>query len=337
MKLLILTQKVDKNDSVLGFFHRWLEEFAKNFEYVTVICLELGEYDLPSNVKVLSLGKEMGQSRIKYLYRFYKYILQERKNYDSVFVHMNPEYVVFGGIIWRLLNKKIGFWYTHKSVTCSLCLAEKFSQLIFTASVESFRIKSKKIKVVGHGIDVYLFKPGIEEIAIRNKILMIGRISETKNQLNLLETFTEINKTFPDYILYFIGSVLTEADKIYENKIKDFLKNNIIKKRVVFCGSLNQAEVANYLSQARLLVNLSSTGSLDKDVLEALSCKVPVITSNKAFINLIPECVISSNKILRQRMMVELAKKEDGNSRDLIISSHSLLSLIPKIHKAYEI
>ncbi len=52
MKLLILTQKVDINDDVLGFFHRWILEFAKHYEYITVIALEIGEYNLPENVKV---------------------------------------------------------------------------------------------------------------------------------------------------------------------------------------------------------------------------------------------------------------------------------------------
>ena len=57
MRLLILTQKVDINDDILGFFHRWIEEFAKRCEKVIVICLQEGRHDLPSNVKVLSLGK----------------------------------------------------------------------------------------------------------------------------------------------------------------------------------------------------------------------------------------------------------------------------------------
>ena len=30
MKLLVITQKVDKNDAILGFFHRWLIEFYTN-------------------------------------------------------------------------------------------------------------------------------------------------------------------------------------------------------------------------------------------------------------------------------------------------------------------
>ena len=72
MKLLIVTQKVDKNDPILGFFHRWIEEFARHVEFVTVICLGVGEYSLPVNVKVLSLGKEKKKSRLKYIFMFYK-------------------------------------------------------------------------------------------------------------------------------------------------------------------------------------------------------------------------------------------------------------------------
>ncbi len=57
MKLLILTQKVDVDDDVLGFMHGWIAEFAKSCEQVIVICLQRGRYEFPKNVKVLSLGK----------------------------------------------------------------------------------------------------------------------------------------------------------------------------------------------------------------------------------------------------------------------------------------
>ena len=113
MKLLIITQKVNKNDPVLGFFHRWIIEFAKYFEFVTVICLEMGEYDLPDNVKVLSLGKEERQSRLQYLIQFYWYARHERKNYDAVFVHMNQEYLILAGWLWRLVGKKVTMWRNH--------------------------------------------------------------------------------------------------------------------------------------------------------------------------------------------------------------------------------
>ena len=58
MKLLIITQKIDKNDDLLGIYHKWVKKIAAKCESVRVICLYKGEYDLPDNVKVFSLGKE---------------------------------------------------------------------------------------------------------------------------------------------------------------------------------------------------------------------------------------------------------------------------------------
>jgi len=114
MKLLIITQKVDKDDPILGFFHRWIEEFAKKFDSIIVICLEKGQYNLPKNTKVLSLGKPSSVKaskgkgrRLVYIWNFYKFTWQERKNYDAVFVHMNPVYVILGGLIWKIFKKKI--------------------------------------------------------------------------------------------------------------------------------------------------------------------------------------------------------------------------------------
>src|SRR3989338_44123 len=62
MRILIVTQAVDSADSDLGFFHRWIEEFAKRFERVIVICLKEGQHRLPENVSVYSLGKESGKA-----------------------------------------------------------------------------------------------------------------------------------------------------------------------------------------------------------------------------------------------------------------------------------
>ena len=88
MKLLIITQKVDMNDDLLGFFHDWIIEFSKHFEEVTFICLKKGEYDLPQNVKVLSLGKETNKCKLKYIYNFYKnlyFIKICHENYTAIF------------------------------------------------------------------------------------------------------------------------------------------------------------------------------------------------------------------------------------------------------------
>ena len=46
MRLLVLTQKVDREDDVLGFFHEWLRRFSAQCEAVEVICLYEGAHDL---------------------------------------------------------------------------------------------------------------------------------------------------------------------------------------------------------------------------------------------------------------------------------------------------
>ena len=107
MKLIIFTQKVDQNDTVFSFFHSWIIEFATHSESVIVVCLYEGVHDLPSNVRVYSLGKEKGVSRWTYILRFYTYIVSFRREYDAVFVHQNQEYVLLGAFIWKLLRKQI--------------------------------------------------------------------------------------------------------------------------------------------------------------------------------------------------------------------------------------
>ena len=215
--ILIITQKVDENDQLLGFFVDWIYRFAQKFDKVTVFCLEKGEFNLPENVKMVSLGKDKNLPKLIWFFNFYKYILRHRKQYDSVFVHMNPIWVVLGGLCWRLMRKKIFFWYTSGGVTAKLKWAEKLANTIFTASLESFRLPSKKVIVTGHGIDTELFRPdfsrsNLEAPSLRFdlgdiKILSVGRIAPVKNY----ETLISAGKILKDQNVEFSVTMIGEA------------------------------------------------------------------------------------------------------------------------------
>src|SRR3989338_5542847 len=213
MRLLIITQKVDKNDQLLGFFIAWLERFSKKFEKINVLCLERGEFSLPDNVRVVSLGKDMRVSKPVQLFNFYKNIF--KKYYDSVFVHMNPIWVVLGGLSWKFMNKKIFFWYTHKAVTPKLRLAEKFADVIFTASKESFRLPSKKVIITGHGIDTELFQPS-EKLKVKSEKLMIlsvGRIAPVKNYETLINAAKILKDKNIDFSVTIVGEAPLKQDR----------------------------------------------------------------------------------------------------------------------------
>ncbi len=340
MKLLIITQTVDKNDSVLGFFHSWIEEFAKTCEQVTVICLKKGEYDLPENVNVLSLGKEEGVSKLQYILNFYKYVWSERKNYDNVFVHMNPEYVMLGTPIWRMLKKKTALWYTHGTVATKLRLATFLSDIIFTASKKSFRIKSRKVRVVGHGIDLEKFPYRERSISGTPKLITVGRISKTKRQDLAVDVLIELHKKSVDVELTIVGVPLTDEDKKYELDLKDKIRKNNLEEYVKWVGSVSNSELHKYLNEADIFIHTSETGSLDKVVLEAMASGVLVVTTSDAVRSILPEkyaldkeCkkdVVSISKCIQEILNTDVAVLEKLG-RSFVKSNHTLHELIGRI------
>lgn len=334
MNLLIITQKVDKNDPILGFFHRWIEEFSRNFENVTVICLYGGECDIPVNVKVLSLGKEKGESRFKYIVNFYRYIWGERKNYDRVFVHMNQIYIVLGVLVWKLLGKKITLWYTHRMVGASLRLATMLSDVIFTASKESFRLESRKVMVMGHGIDTDIFFPNRDQkVHDQYTILSVSRISLTKNQLVMAEAFTLLKQRGFKGRLVFVGSPITASDEAYQKKIIEYVEKEGLKNEIFFEGSSKPHLVINAYHNADLFINLSTTGSMDKAVLEAMACGLQIATSNEAFKNIVPAenyCSLTATEIA-EKILTLSNKKADPALRRYVVEKNNINNLIPAV------
>ena len=76
MRLLIITQKVNAADPILGFFVSWIKKFSHEFEEIIVAAKEVGEHHLPNNVRVLSLGKSEGVGRIGQMINFWKIIIK---------------------------------------------------------------------------------------------------------------------------------------------------------------------------------------------------------------------------------------------------------------------
>ncbi len=311
MKLLIVTQIVDRDDAILGFFHRWIEEFAKHVESIEVVCLKEGKHELPSNVRVHSLGKKAESSlqktekttyhilptpysRVGYAIRFMYLAWSLRKDYDKVFVHMNPEYVVLAGCFWKLWRKPVGLWYTHKSVNLKLRIAELFVDVIFTASKESFRLPSKKLQVMGHGIDTNFFKPDPSSVR-GNHALSVGRLMKTKRHDLAIRIAKDAGLA-----LRIVG------DGPERDRLEAYAKE--LNAEVKFLGALTQEQLIYEYHTACKLIHTSETGSLDKVVLEAAACGCPVDT-------------------------IDSALKSLPLSSEYVRENHSLQKLIPRIVK----
>ena len=333
MKLLIITQTVNKNDQILGFFHRWIEEFSKNVKSVKVICLEKGEFSLPDNVEVMSLGKEAGAGKIKRLLNFYKYIWVYRKEYDAVFVHMNQIYIILGGLFWRIMKKKVSLWYAHGKVSLSLRIAERIVNLVFTSTPGGFNIDTTKKKIVGQGIDTELFKPNLTFKKNSNKIITVGRVSEIKKIAEIIDIITEMK----DYSLDIVGAPIRNQDFDYAKKLYIDIHKNNLADRVIFSGPLKQEELPKKYNESHIFLNLSRTGSLDKTILEAMSCGLQVVTTNIAAKNLEGIKFICSFNLIRDAKLISEEIKNVSRlglgeqAREFVVKNHGIEILIPKI------
>ena len=365
MRLLILTQKIDINDDVLGFMHGWVKEFSHQFAGVIVICLEKGAAELPSNVKVLSLGKETGRSKIKYLINFYKHIWRERKNYDAVFVHMNHEYVILGGLIWKALGKKIGLWYAHGYVPPTLKISAKLADYIFSSTKSGFRLESQKLNVVGQGIDLEKFSVDggknkkleqrdqlAETSAPKSEsnqlaILTIGRIAPSKDYLTLIKAAGILNESKIKFNIQVVGGTSFSRHENYFNEIKRKVKELGLPNMINFIGAIPYKDIFYYLNKSDLFVNMSHTGSLDKAILEAMASKLPIITCNEAVIEVLGnykgklmfkkgDYRALAERILFIRNLPQGELDKIGQDlRQLVIKNHSLGGLITKILAIY--
>ncbi len=339
MRLLVCVQTVDtKEDPLMGFFHGWLVELSKHFESIQVICLREGVHNLPKNVQVYSLGKETGENRLKYIFRFYKHIFLIRGTYDRVFVHMNPHYVLLGGLYWRIVSIPVFFWRNHAKMNLMTRIAAAFSKKVFyTSPFACMSIFTHAIQMPV-GIDTHLFTPshGEKDIGTRKKILFLGRLSPVKRA----ELFIEAGRLTPDGYEFHLYGDAPPQDQKYATDIKSKAGANVF-----FHPSVKNEDTPLVYRAHDLYVNLTPEGSMDKTVLEAIACGIPVLVSNTSFSEVLPPTSLLSPVTTEQLAhqivaCTSVAKKDQKaileHSRSLVVLKHSLEKLATMLYKVMQ-
>ena len=348
MNLLLFNLATDADDPILGFTTSWITALAERVENIDVITMRTGRIEVPENVRIYSVGKEKGYSEPRRVIEFY-YILGKllaNQHYDACFAHMMPLFAVMAAPILRIKGIPIVLWYTHKSVTGMLRLATFLVSRVVTASKESFRISCSKVRVIGHGIDTNKFVPK-ENRTIKNQfftIITVGRLSPIKRVELLIEAVALLRDKKPEIFvcLNIVGGPVIKTDNAYETQLKSLVEEYDLKDRVIFNGSKSSTEVLPFYQNASCFVNLSETGSLDKAVLEAMSCEVPVVT-NPVFSGVLGEDLTKMwvidwdveklcDRLLLLASMSEQERYELGNKlRDIVVRQHSLNGLSMKL------
>jgi len=297
MRVLFVTQVVDRTDDNLGAVHGWIAAMAREVEAVHVLALRTGVMDLPPNVVVHSLGKDRGNGKIQQLAIFNSVVgrLVLRRQLDVFFAHMVPRYALLLAPYRLLFRIPTVMWYAHNSADLRLRAASLVVDRFVTVSRDSFPLRSGRCEVVGHGIDTEIFRPPdsprtrMPGQTIR--FLSLGRISPRKELATLISAADLLVNRWKLHGLEFeiAGAPLAREDHGYLAHLRSRVHDLGLDNYFSFTGGVPHSETVHRLQECDFFVNMHVEGGLGKAVLEAMSCARPAIVSTPTYYESFPE------------------------------------------------
>jgi glycosyltransferase involved in cell wall biosynthesis len=283
VKLLFLTQVLDGGDAVLGFVPRWIAGLARHVERERVVALAVGDTrGLPANVDFREVGRRGYLRRYLRNRAFLREALLE-DGFDAVLAHMVPRYSLLAAATARKAGARQYLWYTHGGVDARLRRAAGVVDKLFTASAESLRLESPKKIVTGHGIDLEHFGEHGARPQMPPRILSVGRITPAKDPLTVLAAVAILRARGFDLHLDWAGDALAAGDASYRRRVEEQIEVGGLQQRVTLHGAVPYREIPALYRRASVVVNASTTGSVDKVVLEAMACSRVVVSCSEAF------------------------------------------------------
>ena len=282
--LLIINYAMNKNSQVFSHQYRVAIELHKSFNETIVLTSELGE-DLQSEGLPFPVRSTRWQSGktfsnlAKLLYEVLK--IEWKFKPKIVFYHMTNSHAAFLAPLFRLLGKRQVLWYAHTAYPTSLAIAKKFMNAVVTSTRGSSPLPDSI--PLGQAIDLDIFK--FQRHSLESKLMRVihvGRIDPSKKIDELIQWFIENRDENNLGLLNIVGeSTYGKEDYFrYLTQKYDFARK---QKLLCFSGRINHEELGSTLEEHDLFLHLFE-GSLDKAVLEAVACGIPVISINKEFL-----------------------------------------------------
>ena len=148
--------------------------------------------------------------------------------------------------------------------------------------IEYLKIPEEKIRIIPYGVDHNLFKPTLDKIDTRKKILEKFLIKESpyflhisesnwarKNVLRLLEAFKKAKSSGIPHKLLIVG----KNDDLIFKKAKSIPDVHML-------GYVSDDDLTSFLQSSDALINPSIHEGFGLPMLEAMACGIPVITCN---------------------------------------------------------
>lgn len=209
------------------------------------------------------------------------------------------------------------------------------------------KINARKIKVIWNGIDVDLFHNGSgnnetrKQLNLTDKTVIgsVARLSEEKDQKNLLSAFEIVKSAIPDAFLLFVGDGPMREDIELEINRKN-LSNDVHITGFV-------QDVRKYLGSMDLFVLSSKREGLPLSILEAMAAGLPVVATDvggnhEVIVNgktglLVPsgDSAALADAIIDVFSKIETLKRLGESGRNLVTAKFDLKKMVKEYEAVY--
>lgn len=295
--------------------------FPENIE--TSIVLFENKISYPFKGKIIDLKTVISPIFFLRIYYFFVRLMRFR----NIVRKENPDYVISVGNSANILNlfsnknavlradfpisqTNKGFWGFIFKVFAKLFF-HKASKIIAVSSVaandliENFGIKKEKVYLIHNPIDIdkiqtlskELLEEEYKDIFSHPVVITMGRLTKQKGQWHLIKAFKKIRENISNAQLVILGEGKLEGD------LKRLVRGMNLENDVHFLGW--QKNPFKFLARSKVFVLPSLWEGLPDVILEAMSCGLPIISS---------DCVSGPREILAPSTDINKKAKyiEDG-------------------------
>lgn len=291
MKIIQLIQKPQRRGAEI-FAAQLSEELRKLGHQVLLVSIFSGEAELPFNGEWIKLNRPVsnrlfdfkGWRKLSHLVDSFKPDIIQANAADTLkfsviskrlFEWRNP--IIYrnanqmGDFIRNRLHLKFNNWLLNQ--VSGIVSVSEASKLDLHSTFELNRIQSEVIPI---GIDITGIDKAIKEdfkIILPEKFLIqIGGLVPEKDPIGMLDMFANLIEELPDLHLVYLGTGKLES------QLKEKIDRIGLKARVQIIPP--QENIFPILSKARAMVMPSKIEGLPGVILEAMYCKIPVISFN---------------------------------------------------------
>jgi glycosyltransferase involved in cell wall biosynthesis len=283
-KIVFITQQVDPEHPALGATVPKIGALASRVGEVVVLADGAVSGALPANCRVRTFRAARKASRGV---RFEVALARELRGLrgGAVIAHMCPIYAVLAAPLVRPLRIPLLLWFTHWRASRLLRAAERASTVVLSVDERSFPVPSRKLRAIGHGIDLAEFScsqaPEGQETL---RLLALGRYSPAKG----LDTILRALAVNGDHVRLDVrGPSLSPEERAHRAELEGLVTELGLDGRVTLGDAVPRADVPGLFASHDALVNNMRAGAPDKVVYEAAASCVPVLASNPVFDSLL--------------------------------------------------